>query len=76
MCFHKHSGILVDCYHDWIAMEYVPCCPDCGMRAEREPQYEWERPAWYWDVGDPARVARIMAAVRRGVSLSDASEIK
>jgi glycine cleavage system aminomethyltransferase T len=46
------------------------------MRAEREPQYEWERPAWYWDVGDPARVARIMAAVRRGVSLSDASEIK
>jgi hypothetical protein len=37
MCSHEHSGILVDCYHDGVAMEYVPCCPDCGIRAEREP---------------------------------------
>lgn len=60
MCPHEPSGIIVYCYHDDSPMDLEQACTDCGMRAEHEPEHDWERKTYFIPM-DAGRVQRVMA---------------
>lgn len=72
MCHHPHVGIIVDCYHDWCPMDLEPACADCGARASRTPEYDYERPSYFMKAQSLAHIERVMRSYRAGDGASDA----